>query len=166
MHLYELSERYKNILTTIENDDQFDEEILRQNLMEITLLFEEKVESMAKIIKGLEASQTAYKAESERLAQKAKATQSKMDWLKNYLIVEMQNAKQEKVQGIVLSVSVKSNPPSCKVIDEKLIPNEFFRIIPETKEVDKIKLIANLKSTGESVPGVEFITDKKSLQIK
>jgi hypothetical protein len=167
MHLYELSERFKNIQNTIENDgESFDEATLRQNLMEVTLLFDEKVESLAKIVKGLEAQQTAYKTEAERLTQKAKSAANKADWLKNYLSVELQNAKRDKVEGLVLNVILKTNPPSCKVIDEKQIPATFWRIIPEQKEVDKVGILSNFKQTGEVPNGVEIITDKKSVQIK
>jgi len=167
MHLYELSERYKNIQSTIENDgESFDEAVLRENLLEATLLFEEKVEAIAKIVKGLESQQVAYKSEADRLAQKAKSAANKVEWLKNYLTVEMANAKKDKVQGLILTVTLKNNPPSCRVIDDKLIPQEYFRIIPETKEVNKVAILDHFKSSGEILTGTEIITDKKSVTIK
>jgi hypothetical protein len=167
MHLYELSERFKNIQATIETDDgTFDEDTLRQTLMETTLLFEEKVESIAKIMKGLDASVTAFKTESERFAQKAKSAQNKYDWLKNYLMVEMVNAKQEKVNGCLLSVTLKTNPPSCIVEDETKIPTQYFRIIPAKQEVDKSTILTDFKKTGCVPDGVSILTDKKTLMIK
>jgi hypothetical protein len=127
LHLYEISERYKNIMATIENDDSFDEETLRQNLLEVTTEFNDKVESVGKIIIGLNASVTSLKTESDRLSQRAKVAQNRVDWLKNYLIVELVNAKVDKVQGQILNVTMKNNPPSCKVLDETLIPVAYSR---------------------------------------
>jgi hypothetical protein len=168
MHLYELSERFKNIQNTIENDgESFDEQTLRTNLMEVTLLFEEKVESIAKIMKGLESQQTAYKNESDRLAQKAKSAQNKYDWLKNYLTVEMINAKQDKVDGLILKVALQKNSiETVNILDASKIPHEFCKHEPEKWIPDKSLVLKSTKSTGVVPDGAEVLVGLKHLVIK
>ena len=169
MHLYELSERFKNIQNTIENDgESFDEQTLRQNLMEVTLLFEEKVESIAKIMKGLESQQIAYKNEADRLAQKAKSAQNKYDWLKNYLSVELQNANKDKVPGLILTVSLQKNSiETVNILDASKIPHELCEYQPESWTPSKKKILQSVKDTQGVVPeGAEVLSNLKHLVIK
>jgi len=91
---------------------------------------------------------------------------SKMEWLKNYLLVEMQATRVLKVKQDVISVSVQDNPPSVEVVDLEQIPEQYIRIIPETKEADKKAIIEHFKDTGEIVSGVNIITDKKHVVVR
>lgn len=56
--------------------------------------------------------------------------------------------------GLLVSIRLQDNPvPSCEIFDDTLIPDSFWRIIPETREVDKPLITEYWKSTQQQVPG-------------
>ena len=89
-----------------------------------------------------------------------------MEWLKNYLLVEMLTANVLKVKKDVISVSVQNNPPSAELVDLELVPEQYVRVIPEKREPDKRAIIEHFKETGEIVSGVDIITNKKFVSIR
>ena len=57
-----------------------------------------------------------------------------------------------KFKGQLFSFSIQKNPPSVNVIDEKLIPEEYF--IPQEPTLDKKRLLTDIKS-GAEIPGAD-----------
>lgn len=165
-HFYELSTQYQNLLAWLESDQPIDENSLRQQLSEVTEQLKEKAENIGKMVLEYEANTVSIDIEITRLSSRKKSLVNKIEWLKSYVQGEMQNAQIDKIPGQILTLSLRSNPPSVKVLDETQIPAQFFRIIPETKEVNKSAILTEFKKTGEIQPGTEIITDKKSLVIK
>ena len=163
--LYELSDKYYFLLNELDDAEttQDNVEIL---LSEIEEQFNEKAENIGKLVLSLEADADKIKDEEQRLAQRRKVLENKADWLKYYLKDSMINANLDKVEGTVLTVSLRKSPPSVKVISEDDIPQEYRRVIPESWQPDKKSIIDYFKETGEVIAGVEMITDNKSIQIR
>jgi len=166
LKLYELSELYRNLQSYLSEQDIIDEAKFREQLSQITEAFNIKVENVAKIIKESDYEVGVIKQELTRLSSRKNTLEKQIDWLKNYLQTEMQVANTDKIQGEILTVSLQKSPPSVKVIDANLVPQNFRRIIPETFEIDKDKILTAVKATGESIDGVEIINDKKTLRIR
>jgi hypothetical protein len=164
LKLYELAEHY-NTINKLLDDGAQDAELIAQ-LENIQEQFNLKVENIGKLILSLEGETQILKSELERLISRKNSTEKKIDWLKSYLLFEMIKANQEKIKGSVLTCSVRTNQPSCNVVDETLIPSEYMRVIPEKKEADKSKILTTFKTFGEIIPGVEIVRDRKSLSIK
>lgn len=164
-HLYELSEQYRSVIANLESEE-ITEDLLKAKLAEVTTQLNDKAESIGKLVMELEADNTAIETEINRLANRKRITQNKIDWLKSYVLSEMLASGIEKIPGQILTISIQKNPPSCNIIDTSLLPLEYIRIIPEQKQADKVKILANFKATGEIPAGAEIITDKKSLRIK
>ena len=124
-----------------------------------------KVEGVAKFVKSLEADAGAVKAERQRLAAREKTLGRKVEWLKGYLLSALRRAGKDKVKGQILTVSLRKAPVSCTVVDQDAVPAEFKL---ETREVrvDRQALISHFKGSGELVDGVEFVTDKRFVQIR
>jgi len=139
---------------------------LQSALAEVKEKIDDKVENIGKFVLSLSADTDAIKVEEERLASRRKAIDNRISWLKNYLLQEMTVANVDKVKRDVLTVSIRVNPPSVNVITLDDIPTQYRRIIPETWQPDKKTIIDHFKDTGEIVPGVEVVTDKKSIVIK
>jgi len=95
-----------------------------------------------------------------------KSYDKRSEWLRNYLISEMVVAEKNEVNGNVLRLSLRKNPMSINVLDQKLVPMEYQKLIPESYTVDKKLIADHIKTCGEIPPGIEAITDRKSLQIK
>lgn len=161
--LYELTNDYQFLEQTI--DPEADEE-LRYTLNSLSVAIDEKVENIAKFVLSLKGDITAIKAEEERLNSRRKTIENRIEWLKVYLLQEMTKVWKQQVKTEVVTVTVKINPPSVQIIDEDAIPPDFRRIIPETWQPDKIKIIDFFKTTGEILPGIEMITNKKSVTIR
>jgi hypothetical protein len=164
MHLYEINEQYRNSLAQFEENP--DSEILKQQLTGITEDFTVKAENIGKMVKELEAETVAIKTEVDRLAARKKATENKIKWLETYLFENMVSSGQDKISGQIITLSLRKALVSVVVVDQTLIPGEFIRIIPEIREPNKILLVDDFKKTGVMQPGCEYITDKKTLQIR
>jgi len=165
--LYKLTENYQTIEAMLGQEiDYITQEEVIQTLANIKDEFEEKVSSIGKLVLELKSDIESVKAEEDRLAKRRVAFANKMEWLKNYLLVEMQSANILKVKRDVISVSVQNNPPSAELIDIDEVPEQYIRVIPEKRELDKKAIIEHFKDTGEIVSGVDIITDKKFVSIR
>ena len=160
MKLYELTDQ----IQFLRGDTELEEDEFQKALDEIHEQFQDKVENIGKFFLTLQADVTAIKSEEERLQSRRQSIERKAGWLKSYLLQEMTAVGIERVQRGILTVSIRTNPPSANVIDREAIPTEFRRIIPW--EPDKKQIIDHFKTTGEVVAGIEIIKDKKSIQIK
>ncbi len=165
MKLYELTEQY-NTLRSLLDEEGADEEGINGQLTLITESMNDKAENIGKLILSLEGEAVTMDGEIKRLTARKQAALNKADWLKNYLLNEMLNARQDKIRGQIVTVAVRTNPPSVNVVNPDLIPTEYRRVIPETWQADKKAILDHVKATGEVIPGCEIVTDRKSLSIK
>lgn len=165
MKLYELSDDYRKLQTELDNEET-EQDSITAILSQVKEQFDEKVENIGKLILSLKADAEAVKLEEQRLAKRRKTLDEKAEWLKGYLQDELTNTGVEKVKGVLLTVSLRKNPPSINVVDVMQIPDRFWRVIPEVREPDKKAIIEQFKATGEIIDGVEIVTDKKHLEIK
>ena len=163
--LYELSERYRVIASMLETEYETKESI-KTTLDNIQEDFEDKVENIGKFVLELKGTAEAIKVEEERLSKRQQAIVNNSEWLKNYLLAEMLATKILKVKRDVITVSVVDNPPSVEIADVDLLPENFQRIIPETREADKKLIIDHFKQTGEIIAGVSIVNDRKHLVIR
>ena len=165
--LYELTNRYSIIRDMLDRDTQ---EITREEINESLSSIEDdirlKIGSIGKLVLELKSDIVAVKAEEDRLARRRQGYTSKMEWLKLYLLAEMTSTNIVKVKEDVISVSVQNSPPSCEVTELEQIPEQYIRVIPEQHEADKRLIIEHFKDTGEIIPGVDLIRDKKHVVIR
>jgi len=87
--------------------------------------------------------------EEQRLAERRRAIEAKVERLKTYLQEQLEVAGLQKVKRPTITVAIQANPPSVEIADETLIPSEFM--IPQYK-VDKKSILERLKN-GEEIPG-------------
>jgi len=157
--LYELTSDYMQLLDMAE---QLELVTFQDTLKSIKESLEDKVENTAKVVKSLEADIAAIQQEEKRLKERRQVLETKIDSIKNYLKEQLELAGIDKVKRPTITVSIQKNPPSVKVIDEKLIPSSFM--IQQEPKLDKKAILQNLKE-GKTVPGVELIQGKR-LRIK
>lgn len=158
MKLYELTSNYAAVLDKAE---EVGLEVLKDTLESIEEEIEDKAENIAKMVKNLEAEAKAIKEEEERLAARRKSVENKKDHLKIYLQDQLEVAGLSKIKRPTLTVSIQNNPPSVKVIDEKLL-NAYM--VPVEPKLDKKTLLADLKE-GKQVAGAE-IYQSRGLRIR
>lgn len=165
VHLYELSTQY-SLLTDLLESGEATQESVESLLKEITTQINDKAESIGKLILSLESDTNVIIGEINRLTQRKTTKLNRIEWLKTYLLQELTCANLDKVKTPVVSVSIRTNPPSINVVNPNIVPQEYRRIIPETFEIDKKKILDAIKDTGEIIAGIEVIKDKKRLEVK
>jgi hypothetical protein len=154
--LYELTDEYATLLSKVAELEGEVTPEMDQLLQVVGGEINVKIENIAKLVKNLEGDMDAFKNESGRLYDKAKSAKNHIDWLKGYMKSAMEKANISEVKGEVLKIAIRPSQPSVVVLDDRMIPTEFVRVIPETKEPDKRAIIANYKAGGEQIPGTQI----------
>ena len=161
MKLYELSQNYLNLQELLE-DEAIGTDIITKALNEVGEEIEDKAENIAILIKNLESDVEGIKKEEERLSTKRSSTENKIKGLKSYLDTTMRATGKEKFKTKLFNFNIQNNPPSVEVVDERLIPKEYF--IEQEPKLDKKLVLAFLKE-GKEIPGAT-IKQTKSLRIR
>lgn len=164
MNLYELNVAMTNLLDAMDQMENTEDKILIKNSIDqLQMQTTEKIENLIKYIKNLEAEAKALTEEAKRLTDRKKATENKIDRLKDYLKDFTSNLEGKKYNTGIFNLSIRKNPVSVNVVDLKAIPRKFITV--ETVEKINKKDIAAAFKNGEEVPGAELIKSE-SLNIK
>jgi phage host-nuclease inhibitor protein Gam len=129
-------------------------EQLRHALDNLNMKFVDKVTNIVKFIKNLEAQRDAVACEAKRLSDRKRAMDNRIDWLKNYVKTAMQATQSEKIKYALFTIYVGQSQPSVEVLNIDEVEEQFIRI---KKEVDKTKILEQVKSTGVIPAGVNIV---------
>lgn len=158
MRLYDLSTKYQQIQTMIEDG----QEGLSDTLESLNDAIEDKAVGYAKVIRNLEAQANAIKDEEKRLAERRKSLENNIKRLKESLQEAMISSDMKRIKTELFSFNIQKNPPSVFVRSEHAIPKNYF--VEQAPVLDKKSLLADLKE-GKEVPGVE-IRQSEGLRIR
>lgn len=158
--LYELNQRYANILEVAE---MMEPEDVKEVLDGINDEIEIKAENYAKVIKSLENTAEGLKKEATRLNDRKKAIDNNIKQMKESLQNSMLLTGKKKFKTDLFSFNIQNNPPSLSVLSEDNIPKQFY--IEKEPQLDKKSLLKHLKESGEELTGVE-IKQSESLRIR
>ncbi len=162
MELYKITTEFKEALDNSFNPEtgEVDETSLVR-LQEIKESLHEKCIAVASYIENLEAEKNAIAEAKKNMADREKKYKSRVDWLKSYLLENMQRAEIKKVTCPYFDITLAKNPPAVEVFDEEAVPTKYERVKIE-KDVQKIRddLLA-----GVIIPGARLI-QRQSVRIK
>ena len=158
--LYELTQNYNNLLELVDNPD-VPTEMLEESLNSIDDEIDTKAENIAKVIKSIESDIAGLKGEEKRLADRRKSLEGRIDNLKEYVEGSMRAVGKEKIRGKAFTLGIQRNAPSVDIIDEDVIPEQYFIT---KKELSKKDILVALKK-GEEVPGAA-VKQTESLRIR
>jgi len=164
LKLYEISSKYEDVLNDIECNIDQDGEIdpsFIDKIKSIEEEFSDKCENIVHIIKNLEAEEKACEAEEKRFYQRKASAKKKKEWLKNYLLKEMERIGHEKINTLTSVISIKKNPCSLEITNEELIDPFYIKM---QRVLDKENIKKDLKN-GIVVNGA-VLKNTKSVQIK
>jgi len=154
-NLYQLTAGFNEIFDLLEYEEAIDLAVLEDTLQSIEAAIEVKFGNVAKIIKTLEAEAKAYEAEAKRLSSKKSAAETRITWLKNYLLQSLEQTKKDKIATDIGTVRRQKNPGSVNVLDADKIPAEFYFTPVPVKQLLKQELLDKLKA-GEKIAGAEL----------
>ena len=160
--LYELTQAYQALLDT----EELTEEELDSALDSITDLISNKALNVARLILTLQGESITIDNEIKRLNSRKVARENKIKSLKSYLLLNMETTSITKAKDNFVSVTLQPSPPSVVILDVLQIPDSYWRIIPEQKEVDKRGILTTFKEQGKTVPGTEVISTRKHIVIR
>ncbi|MCW6661864.1 siphovirus Gp157 family protein [Aerococcaceae bacterium NML201209] len=163
MNLYELAQSFKEVeqkLNLADSDDEL--QFYADTLDSIEVVFEEKIENIAKWIKNLDAEEEALYNEEKRLNARRKAISNRKESLKNYALQAMQLKDVTNVRGEVLKINIRNNAPSLVVQDGANIPKGYY--IPQEPKLDRTALKQAVKQ-GAKYDGVALVSSQ-SIVIK
>lgn len=164
MSLYELS---NDLVTVINGGMVVDEETGEvtfdsDNLEELELAFNEKVESVALFIKNLEAESKAMRHEEAQLKARREAKENKAARLKDYLLSCLEQTGTKCVDTTKARVSTRKSK-YVEVTNAQKLAQEFIKV-KTTETVDKAAIKKAIES-GEEVNGAELL-ERCSLQLR
>lgn len=148
MQLYVLAEKFAALMARQEESEFA--EIPTEELDGAFNDLEDKLENCAGYFRNKSAEAEAFKAESDRLAQKGKACQNQADGIRAYMKASMELAGVPKVKVGVFGIALQNNPPTvdCNLPIEK-VPAKYVRVIPEQRELDKAIILAEWREAKE-----------------
>lgn len=127
---------------------------------ELQMSFEEKVENIACYIKNLQMLADGIKAEETALADRRKATEKKIAYLKNLLTDNMDTST--KFATARCAVSFRSSE-AVEITDEALIPKKLM--VKKISFAPDKKAIKELLKTGKKIKGA-YLKSNVNPQIK
>lgn len=132
---------------------------------ELTILLNEKSQSIIGYTKNIELTIEAMKTEEKRISDNRKLLENRLAKFKEYVKDCMEKGGFSKIETELGQLSIAKNPMSVEIENEDEIPSEFKQEIVTTK-IDKTAIKNHFKETGEIVDGVKIIDNKTSLRIK
>ena len=156
MNLYEISEAMiDNLNIFLESEGtELDKEVHDEVMALLKKELSSKSSNLLKYLNNLQCDLEQIRLEKQRLDKIKKSKESKYEKLSDYIIYIMQTLHKAKIETEIGNYALRKST-KVEVIDEKLIPEEYFNIKVD-KSIDKIALKEVLKS--KEIPGVKLTT--------
>jgi uncharacterized secreted protein with C-terminal beta-propeller domain len=159
--LYELAAQYQHDLEYIQNSD-LDEQQALELLETMQGAIQDKAKNVAMVIRNMETTAEAIKAAEDEMASRRKSIERKMEWMKNYLLQNMERTGITKIESPYFVISLRDNPESLIVESDAEVPDEYWKV--PAPILDKAGLKKDIQ-LGLIVPGCR-LERKKSIRIK
>ena len=160
MNLYNINKAFQDWLLKVEeNEGEVTPELMKE-FDEIDGNFETKAEAYAVLIKQLIGESKLLKAEKQLLQERQTRKEKTADKLCERLAGTLKTFGKDKFETSKCKVSFRRSKV-VNIIDEKLLPEEYFKIKKEISKKD-IKIALD---NGQAVAGAEIV-EKKNIQIK
>lgn len=159
--LYELAAQYQHDLEYIQNSD-IDEQQAAQLLDAMQGAIQDKANNIAMVIRNMETTAEAIASAEKQMADRRKSIERKMEWLKNYLLQNMERTGINKIESPYFVIALRDNPESLIVESDANIPAEYWK--QQQPILDKAGLKKDIQ-LGLIVDGCR-LERKKSVRIK
>lgn len=127
MNLYQIASTHNQALMEMADMDDLPEEVINDTLEALEGSFKDKAISVAGFFQNIDAEIDAMKAAEKRMAERRKAKENQVSWMKSYLLSNMIMTGINKIECPEFKISLAKLPPSVVIDDIELIPAEFMR---------------------------------------
>jgi hypothetical protein len=146
MTLYELNEKYQQLLDMVESGD-VDPQTLTDTMEAVEGEIEDKLEGYACIIKQMEADVAGLKTEEDRISSRRKSLESNIKRMKECMQLVMVRTGKPKVKTKLFNLNIQKNPAAAEILDIDNVPGDFWTIPAPT--VNKSAVRDYLKENGD-----------------
>ena len=165
--LFQIASEYRAI-TDVLMDAGVDEQTLTDTLEGEAWPLELKAQNYGFVIRNLESTAASIKEAEKQMADRRKAIEKRAAALIERLKTGLEIAGVQKLDCPHFALTIKKNPPSVDVWDERQIPAEFMRTPepppPPVAVPDKAAIKEAIKA-GRDVPGAQMAQGTR-LEIK
>ncbi|SCU31398.1 siphovirus Gp157 family protein [Staphylococcus xylosus] len=161
-NIYKLSSDYLTVLNMITQEHEELDQSYIDTLESIDEALEVKADNYIKVIKSLESDNEAIDEEIKRLRQRKTTYDTHIKRMKESLQNMMEETGKTKFKTALNSYNIQKNPPSLNIVDEKLIPKDYW--VSQAPKLNKKDALAELKE-GKEIPGVE-VKQTRSLRVR
>lgn len=167
LSLYVIAAEHRSMVERLMATDN-DEQTIADTIEAESYPLEVKAQNVGYAVKNLEATAAAIKAAEKEMKARREAIENRASHVREYLKTCMEIAGVTKIECPHFALTIKKNPPSVDVWDEKQIPEKFMRQPepppPPPKVPDKEAIRAAIKA-DETVPGAQMAQGTR-LEIK
>lgn len=165
MKLYEMSEQYREIQSLIESDESDSmREAISDTMQMIEGDFKDKAQAVVSMTLNMDGSILALDNEIQRLSDKRKVIQNRIQSIRDYLKNNMEATQISKIECPLFTITLSKPTKQVEVIDDSLLPDEFVRV-KTTVSPDKVALAKALKE-GKEITGAVLVDGATRLIIK
>ena len=163
MKLYELTSKRQELLDLIAAMDSEDLELsdaVGDTLEALDEAIQDKAEAVASFIFSLQADSAALKQEEQRLAERRRLNDAKVERMKTYLADMLEDADIDRIKGLKYTIGFRRSE-KVQVSDVDALPERFLRI----KREPNLTALKEALKAGQAFEGVS-ITTNKNLSIR
>jgi hypothetical protein len=128
--LYELTENMIK-LQQMFAVDEIDEDTFRDTMDSLQMDVVDKADGYSRVIRNMDATVAAIKAEEDRLKDRRTRIAKKIDLMKENLKSTLQVMNMKKVQTDLFTISITQNPPKVVIEDESKVPKKYIIMEPK-----------------------------------
>lgn len=157
MNIYELNDKYQEILDLLQSvdvsaNDEY-RQILEDTLESISDALDTKAEGYVKVIAQMKSDQEMLKVERDRINARIKSLNNNVKRMQEVLYEVLKTSGKDKVKTPLYSIWIQQNPPAVEILDELEIPESYW--IEQLPTLDKRQLLTDLKE-GKEVKGAQI----------
>lgn len=115
---------------------------------------------LACMVREIELEADAINNAMKYMSERAQRLNNRAQKWRGYLIDTLDCMGSNAIRDARITVAIRTNPSSVRIIDNADIPLGYCREIPGRTEPDKTALKAALKA-GEIIPGVELVVTRR-----
>jgi hypothetical protein len=145
------------------SDPDADEQAIADTLEGIEGEIEAKADNYAVIINELKADAEKIRNEEKRLADRRRALENRVEYLKSTLEGAMLATGKLKFKTPFYSFGIQKNPPTVIIDDAEKIPPEYLVWTEPT--VNKKQMLVDMRS-GKDLAGVAHLVQTEGLRIR
>lgn len=164
-NLYDLMREYQELQELFYDPDASSEDVdaALNKIDEAKGSVAEKIDNIGCLLRNIDADITALDREKKRLEQRKKSLEGRKERVRDWVRDTMKILDVPKIRTDKFTVSLSAPKKTVKVLNEKLLPDEYVRV---ERVPDKKALLKAYTDDGEIVEGCDIVDGKPSVTFR